>query len=98
MSGGMTRMEAATKYSDQYHKCKDIAATLHRKVHFALSELGRFYVEDADELVELINCLLEEESELRERYVDLMIVRDNEYDQIRRAHGNNETQVHDRCS
>ena len=82
MSGGITRMEAAAKYSDQYYKCKDIAATLHRKVHFALSEPGRFYVGDADELVEIINCLLEEEDELRERYVDLMIARDNEYEAV----------------
>lgn len=82
MSGGIARMEAAERYSRQYYRCKDIAATLHRKVHFALSEPGRFYVEDADELVELVNCLLEEEDELRERYVDLMIARENEYDQV----------------
>ena len=98
MSGGMTRMEAAAKYSDQYSKCKHIAAILYNKVHRSMIEPGRFFTEDADEVVELVNCLLEEEDELRERYVDLMIARDNEYDQIRRAYGDDEVQAHDRLS
>lgn len=78
----MTRMEAAERYSEQYYKCKDIAAVLYNKVHRSMIEPGRFFIGDADEVVELVNCLLEEEDELRERYVDLMIARENEHDQV----------------